>query len=74
MGIENRQLQCGLSQLEREAATRDAELKSEGKKSAALQEAQRSSQMQLNQYFVDLQALERQVRVSFDNCIINQFR
>eukprot|EP00803_Ostreobium_quekettii_P006651 evm.model.scf_534.11 EVM.evm.TU.scf_534.11 scf_534:64730-78765(+) len=61
LGNENRQLQSSMSQMEREGAAREAELHSRSSQVAALQEAQRSGQMQINQYFVDLQALERQV-------------
>lgn len=52
---DHRRSQSGLSALEREAAGREMALKVKQDEVAALQDAQRSAQSEINKYIVDLQ-------------------
>jgi chromosome segregation ATPase len=56
---ENRQLQSTVAQLRRQLSGREGEMDAAKQEATHLHEAQLSSQMQLQQYVVDIQALER---------------
>lgn len=55
---EKRRLQSGVGQLERELVAREGQLSGQAGELAALQEAQRDAHAQMNQYVMDLQAMD----------------
>ena len=52
---DNRRLQSGVAQLERELVAREGQLSGQAGELTALQEAQRDAHAQMNQYVMDLQ-------------------